>query len=338
MRGRVVLVLAVLVLVGLSIAGPPPAAAQWKPAKPITVIVPWAAGGITDQVVRVTAGEIERALGQKLVVVNQPGASGSVGTKNVLDAAKDGYTWASGAPHDLGAYKVLGMLETTIQDWHLFIVAATGTIVSVNPNTPYKDMGELLAAMRANPGQVSVGTAGQNSSGHLSIETIAQAAGLKYKHVPYDGGNPAVIATVAGETQVTTQLAPEQAEMIRAKRLRPLAVVATSPLELEGFGTIEPITKFVPTARPKVNYIGIFLPKGVPREVVDTLQGVWTTHVAKSDAVRKWAANRGALPVPMTGDEAFRVTFPTVQNSAWLYFEAGKAKVSPDTVGIPRPQ
>ncbi len=85
-----------------------------------------------------------------------------------------------GAPHDLGAYKVLGMLDTTIQDWHLFIAAATGTIVSVNPSAPYKDMNDLLAVMKANPGQVSVATAGVNSSGHLSIETIAQAAGIKY--------------------------------------------------------------------------------------------------------------------------------------------------------------
>jgi tripartite-type tricarboxylate transporter receptor subunit TctC len=311
--------------------------AQWKPARPVTVIVPWAAGGITDQVVRVAAGEIERGLGQKLVVVNQPGASGSVGTKNVLDAAKDGLTWASGAPHDLGAYKVLGMLDTTIQDWHLFLVASTGTLVSVNPATPWKTMDELLTAMKANPGQVSVATAGQNSSGHLSIETIAQAAGIRYKHVPYDGGNPAVIATVAGETQVTTQLSPEQAEMIRAKRLRPLAVVADAPLEIEGYGTIEPITKFVPGIKPKVNYIGIFLPKGTPKEVVDTLDGLWAKDLARSEAVRKWAANRGAIPAVLTGEAAFKVAFPTVQNSAWLYFDGGKAKVSPDTVGIPRP-
>src|SRR5215207_11133453 len=103
----------------------------WKPTKPITVIVPWAAGGSTDQVIRVTAAEIEKALNQKVVVVNQPGASGSIGTKNALEAPKDGYTWTSGAAKDIGTYKILGMVDTTVQDWHLYLHLALPTIVSV---------------------------------------------------------------------------------------------------------------------------------------------------------------------------------------------------------------
>ena len=75
---------------------------NWKPAKPVTIIVPWAAGGSTDQVTRITAAELEKHLGQKVVIVNQPGASGSIGTKNALEAARDGYTWTAGAAQDLG--------------------------------------------------------------------------------------------------------------------------------------------------------------------------------------------------------------------------------------------
>ncbi|HOM24950.1 MAG TPA: tripartite tricarboxylate transporter substrate-binding protein, partial [Thermosynergistes sp.] len=86
---------------------PVAASGEWKPDKPVTCIVPWAAGGSTDQITRVCAGELEGALGQKIVIVNQPGASGSVGTKTVLDAERDGYTWASGAVADLGTYKVM---------------------------------------------------------------------------------------------------------------------------------------------------------------------------------------------------------------------------------------
>ena len=109
-----------------------PASAQWKPTKPITIIVPWAAGGSTDQVTRVAAAEIEKALNQKVVIVNQPGASGSIGTKNVLEAPKDGYTWAAGAAKDLGTYAVLGMLDTRIQDWALFLSVANVSTLSVN--------------------------------------------------------------------------------------------------------------------------------------------------------------------------------------------------------------
>ena len=309
----------------------------WRPERPITVLVPWPAGGITDQVVRVTAGAVEEALGQTLVVVNQPGASGAIATQAALEAARDGYTWTSGAPHDLGAYPVLGMLDTRIEDWHLFIVTATGTIVSVNADAPWQTLPELLDAMRAEPGAISVATAGVNSSGHLSIETVAQGAGVTYRHVPYDGGNPAVIATVAGETQVTTQLAPEQAEMIRAGRLRPLAVVADEPLEIAGHGTIPSVTEFLPDLEPKVAYTGIFIPRGVPDEVIATLERIWAEEIPESEAIRTWAADRGAIMAPMAGEEAQEKAFPTVQNSAWLYYDGGKAQVSPDTLGIPRP-
>src|SRR5690348_18425938 len=114
---------AAAVAAALAIAGPA-AAQNWKPTRPINLIVPWAAGGSTDQVTRVTAAELEKVLGQKIVVVNQPGASGSIGTKSVWDAAKDGYTWAAGAAQDLGTYQTLGMLDVPAKDWHLFLSVA----------------------------------------------------------------------------------------------------------------------------------------------------------------------------------------------------------------------
>src|SRR3978361_966682 len=98
------------------------AAQNWKPTHPINLIVPWAAGGSTDQVTRATAAELGKALGQTIVIVNQPGASGAIGTRSALDAAKDGYTWTAGAAQDLGAYQALGSVNTNIQkDWHLFL-------------------------------------------------------------------------------------------------------------------------------------------------------------------------------------------------------------------------
>ena len=107
------------------------------------------------------------------------------------------------------------------------------------------------------------------------MEAIAKATGVKYRHVTYDGGNPAVVSTVSGETEVTTQLAPEQAEMIKGKRLRPLAVVADQPLTIEGFGTIPPITQFVKDFPKVTTGFGIFIPKGVPPEVAATVEKLW---------------------------------------------------------------
>ncbi len=313
------------------------AAAQWKPEKPITIIVPWSAGGSTDQVTRITAAELEKALGQKVVVVNQPGAAGSIGTKNALEAAKDGYTWTAGAAQDLGVYRALGMLDTNLADWNLFLHVANVAVVGVNANAPYKTLADLLAAMKAKPGQVAVATAGVTSGGHNAMEAISRATGVKYRHVTYDGGNPAVVATVAGETEVTTQLAVEQAEMIRAKRIRPLAAVSDKPVVIEGYGTIEPITKWVSGFKAATNYFGIFVPKGVPSQVTATLEKVWAQTIANNDAIKKYAASRGALFAPVAGEAAQKAAFPAVQANAWLMHEAGKTKVAPDTIGIPKP-
>ena len=313
------------------------AMAQWKPTRPINLIVPWAAGGSTDQVTRITAAELEKALGQTIVIVNQPGASGAIGTKSALDAPKDGYTWTAGAAQDLGAYQALGSVDTSIKDWHLFLNVANIQVIGVNPSRPWKTAKELLDDMKARPGQISVATAGVTSAAHNAMDQIVKATGVKYKEVSYDGGNPAVIAVVSGEADLTTQLAVEQADMIRGKRLRPLAAVSDKPLELEGFGVIPPLSNTVPGFSAPANYFGIFLPKGVPDEVVKTLGKIWADQMVKDAALKKYATSRGALFDPLYGEAAQKAVFPAVQSNAWNLFNSGKTKVSPDTVGIPKP-
>ena len=314
----------------------PAGAQQWKPTKPINLIVPWAAGGSTDQVTRVTAAELEKVLGQKIVVINQPGGSGSIGTKSAWDAPRDGYTWVAGAAQDLGVYQTLGLLDVPVKDWNLFLSVANVPVVSVNPNTPYQTMPQLIEGMKAKPGEVKVSTGGVASSSFNAIELIAKGADVKYRHVPYDGGNPAVVSTVAGETEVTTQLAPEQAEMIKAKRLRPLAVVANQPLTIEGYGTIPAITDFVKNFPEVTTGFGIFIPKGVPPEVVATVDKLWAEKIATSEKLKKYAAEKGALFTPLYGKAAYDAVWPTVVTDAYLLQDAGLAKVSPESVGIKR--
>lgn len=310
------------------------AQAQWKPTKPVTIIVPWAAGGATDQVTRLAAAEIEAGLGQKIVVVNQPGGAGSIGTKAAMDAPKDGYTWTAGAAKQLGTYPVLGMIQSKVDDFHLFLAVTNVSIVSVNPGTPYQTFPQLLEAMKANP--LPVATAGNSSSGHFAMEAIAKSTGAKYRHVTYDGGNPAVVSTVSGETQITTQLAPEQSEMLKGKRLRALAVVGEQALTIEGVGTIPPITQFVPNFPKVTTGFGIFIPKGVPAEVVATVEKLWAERVVTSEKLKKYAADRGALFTPLYGKAAFDAVWPTVVTDAYLLQDAGLAKVSPESLGIKR--
>ena len=321
-------------LLAAAVSLPMAAQAQWKPERPITIIVPWAAGGATDQITRMAAAELEGGIGQKIVVVNQPGGAGSIGTKAAMDAPKDGYTWTAGAAKQLGTYPVLGMINSKLSDFHLFIAVTNVSVVSVNPSSPFKTFPELLAAMKAK--QMTVATAGNSSSGHFAMEAIVSATGAKYRHVTYDGGNPAVISTVSGETELTTQLAPEQAEMIKAKRLRPLAVVGGQALSIDGFGSIPPITDFVKDFPEVTTGFGIFIPKGVPAEVVATVEKAWAERVVNSAKIKAYAAEKGALFTPLYGKAAYDAVWPTVVNDAYLLKAAGMAKVDPETLGIKR--
>ncbi|NJN40459.1 MAG: tripartite tricarboxylate transporter substrate binding protein [Gammaproteobacteria bacterium] len=321
---------------GLALAGPA-TAADWKPTKPIRIIVPWSAGGSTDQLIRTLAADLEDSLGQKVVVVNQPGGGGAVGTKAALDAPKDGYTWTSGAAKDLGTYVITGAIDTQLKDWNLYLATVNYTVLSVNPNSKFQSVEDIVKAMKSAPASVTIATGGINSAGGAAAEALKAAVSGEYKMVTYDGGNPAVQSTVAGETEATTQLVSEQYDMLRAKRLKPLAAYTTSAVTLPGVGSIPPITQFLPKAKVGPVHFGIWVPKGVPKEVVETMGKVWDAKIKSSDRLKKYAESKGLGVDVAWGDAAYKQAFETTQINAWQIFDGGKGKVSPDKVGFPRP-
>ncbi|WP_376098942.1 tripartite tricarboxylate transporter substrate binding protein [Roseomonas sp. CCTCC AB2023176] len=321
------------------LAAPPSIRAQgtaWRPERPVTLIVPWAAGGSTDQMARLVAAEMEGAIGQRFVVVNQPGASGSIGTKNALEAAKDGLTWAAGAAVDVGCYKTLGLLDTQLSDWNLFFAVANVNTICANPSSGFRDFDAFLQALRTRGGSVAISTAGVSSAGHNFMEAIRAATNIQYRHATYDGGNPATIAVVSGEVPVGAMLMVEAAEMIKARRLIPLAVQSERPVILSGFGEIPSIQRWLPNVPAPLNYFGVWTPKGVPQNVVDTVSAVWRDKIANSQRLKDYADQRAALFTPLAGQEAYDEAWKMVRQTAWLYFDGGKARVSPDTLGIQR--
>ncbi len=237
----------------------------------------------------------------------------------------------------MGAYTVKDLLDTTWDDWELFLNVANVSVVAVNVDSPYQDFGQLIDAMKAKPGQIAVATAGQLSAGHNAMQAIVKYTGVSYKHVTYDGGNPAVIATVAGEAEVTTQLAVEEADMLRGGKLRALAVLSDQALQLEGYGEIPPITNWVKKFKSAPNYFGIWVPADAPKEVIEAFGKIWDTTIKDSAKLKEYAAQRGAVFAPAWGKEAKKVAMPYLQIIAWNYFDGGTATVSPDTIGIPRP-
>ena len=310
------------------------AAAEWKPSGPINIIVPWGAGGSTDQITRVTAPIISEELGVSVVVVNQPGASGAIGTQEVLNKPRDGLTWTANAIANNATYSVSGLLEGAhIDDWHIYLSVANAPLISVPADSEFQDFGQLLEAFRERGAEITVATAGVTSSGGTAIAGLADAGGFKYRMVAYDGGGPAAIATAAGEAMVTTQLAVEQTELVRGGRLRALAVMSDQPLVVEGVDPIPPVTEWleIPLAP---DYFGIFIPRGVPDEVVAEMDRIWAERVMTSEDIKTYAETFGAVFAPSFGDEARALAMPIVIHEACSSVERGEAVNPPSSIGI----
>src|SRR5690606_25082401 len=147
--------------------------------------------------------------------------------------------------------------------------------------------------------------------------------------ITYDGGGPAAIATASGEAMVTTQLAVEQTELIRGKRLRALAVLSNQPLVLDGADPIPPITNWLPDMELAPDYFGIFVPTGVPEEVVATLDKIWAEKISTSEAIKTYAEPFGAVFAPSYGAEARALAMPVVILEACDAVERGEAVNDP---------
>jgi tripartite-type tricarboxylate transporter receptor subunit TctC len=325
MRKFLVFLIAVLVVVSF---------AQWKPAKSITVIVPWAAGGSTDQVTRMITSQMEPLLGRKFIIVNTPGGAGSIGTLNAWQAPHDGYTWTANATLDLTKYAVLGYMNVTHRDWTYFLCAEAPNVVVVNPNTPYKTIEDLVKAMRENP-EIPLSSAGTGSGGHVALEIFAEHLKLKYKHVPYAGGAPATTAVVSGEVVGNMQFIHEVADMARAGKLRILCTLASEPINLQGYGEIPSIRQWYPDFPDVRFHFGLIIPKDVPEEVLKTVGEVFE-KAANSDVFKEWALKQGLRPVCYYGKEAEDIVEQVARRVTWLLYDRGIATVSPEQFGIPR--
>jgi tripartite-type tricarboxylate transporter receptor subunit TctC len=332
MRRLLMRVMAGLLLVLAPVAA---YADDWKPDRPVTIVVPFPPGGTADQVARIIASEMQKKLNQSFIVINQAGATGAIGTRAVREAPKDGYTWLCNANRLVGTYSIMSDVKVSLDDFYQFLAITNVPVISVATAAPYASFGELLKDLQDKPGKITAGTAGPATSGHFAMEAIAQTAHIKYRLVNYQGGSPAVMSTVSQETVINAELASDQAEMIRAKRLKPLAALSDEPLELSGYGTIPSIKEWIPKLPAVTTQFGILIPKGVPQNVIDTVDRVWNSEIAHSATLKQWADDRGALMTVMSGSAAQAAVWPTVVSSAWMMNTAGLTRASPDTIGIP---
>ncbi len=331
-----VLMYAVLVLALVALSGNLSAQAKWKPTHPIQIIVPWPAGGASDTTGRMIAGQMESTLGQRMVIVNTPGGAGAIGTKEVWDRPHDGYTLTANATAGFVSYAMLGRMEQTHRDWVYFLPMYTPNVIAVKNDSPLKSLEDLIAAMKARPGALTVATAGVGSSGYFFIEQFKAAAGITYRHVPYAGGAPAVVAVASGESEMVPQLSIEVAELLRSGKLRALAVSTKDPLEIDGYGVIPPITKALPKFEEYGSYFGLMAPRDLPKDVLATLEDAFQ-KAAATKAVKDYAKMKGGIAISISGEKAAELTERLARKEAWILSDAGVATKSPVDFKIPKP-
>ena len=168
----------------------------------------------------------------------------------------------------------------------------------------------------------------------MALAALQEASGGEGRMIAYDGGGPAAIAAAGGEAQVTTQLASEQAELIKGGQLRPLAALSNQPLEITGIDPIPPITEWLPDMHTAPDYFGILIPAGAPPEVYATVDQAWQDAIMNSEEFKSYALDRGAVFDPAYGEEALEKAMPVIISEACARVDRGEAIVDPSEFGI----
>ena len=258
---------AALMLCGFTID----ALAQGYPSKPVRLVVGFSPGGAADVVARTLGEGLGRALGQPIVIENRAGAGSSIAAENVAHSAPDGYSVLIASPAAISVNPALNPKLSYRPNELVPItkVSASPLLIVVNPATGITSVDELIAAAKKSPGKLNYATSGIGSAPHFGAVQFSKVTSIDMVHVPYKGGGQAVVSVVAGETQLTFATPPSVLPMVRAGRLRALAVTNhdRSPLMPEVPGMAE---AGVPEFSIAFWY-GFFVPVGTPPEIVKKL-------------------------------------------------------------------
>lgn len=265
------------------------------PSKPVTLIVPQAAGGANDAIARVIAQKLTEQLGQSFIVDNRTGAGGNVGSVATARAKADGYTLMLTADSTMvinpSLYKSTGF--DTLKDFQpIGTVATAGYVLVANPTFPAKNMSEFIALAKQQPGKINIGSAGNGTMNHLIGEMLGKATGIDLVHVPYKASAAAVTDLVSGQVQVSVQSLPSSIAFIRTGKVKVLGVVNPKRIPaLPDSPTIgETVKGFGATP-----WYGVFAPTGTPKSVV-TLLNAEIAKALESKDVQERLAGVGCEP------------------------------------------
>jgi tripartite-type tricarboxylate transporter receptor subunit TctC len=280
-----------------------PVLAEDYPTRPIRILSPYSPGGISDIAARIVAGKLTEAWGQQVIVENRPGGNGFIAVTDAARATPDGYTLVMVTAGDITINPSLFKTVPYDVDRDLAPVSAVSDaplVLAANGETPYKTLADVIAAAKAQPGMLNVGSPGYGSINHLMLESISLNTGTKFTHVPYKGGAPAVQALVAGDIPLAIIASSTAAPHVASGKIRILGISTGErsplnpewpPLAQEGAGEIN-----------VSNWTALMAPKATPQPIIQKLSAKVIEILNMPDVKARFAAG-GVSTIPSTPTE-----------------------------------
>src|ERR1700741_288415 len=301
-RPRLVVLLAAALIAVLATQAAP-AWAQDYPTRPITLIVPYAAGGGNDLMARTAAEKMSKTLGAQIVIENRGGAGGSIATRQIAKADPDGYTLGLGGTGTLAIDPTLygNVGYDPRKDFEpLGLIGTSALVLVIHPSIPANNVKELIAYAKANPGKLSYASAGVGSGIHLAAEYFRFQAGIEMTHVPYKGSAPALTDLVGGHVSMYFSSMPPAIALVKEGKIRALGVtgLTRSPI----FPDLPTIAEAALPGYEAVLHSGIIAPAGTPKRAVTKLTAALRQAVMSDELKQKLAAD-GTEPLASTPAE-----------------------------------
>jgi tripartite-type tricarboxylate transporter receptor subunit TctC len=277
-----------------AVAGRAWAAAAY-PSRSVTWVLPYAAGGATGRLARPICERLSSRLGQPFILENRPGAGGNVGTQSVVEAAPDGYTiLGTSTANAINVTFDPSLPFDAARDLiHVAVLARMPLLLLVSNELPVKTLAEFVAYAKANPGKLSVGSAGPGTVQHLSAELFRAMAGLEWTNVHYRGSGPGLVDLSAGHVHAMFDNIASSLELLQGGKVRALAVTTREPSEVTP--ELPPIWTALP-GYETAGFYGTAVPRGTPQEIVELLNREINLAIA-DPAVRKAFNDIGAIPL-----------------------------------------
>lgn len=310
--------------------------ADW-PSRPVTAVSSTAQGGGADTVMRTLEPLLEERLKATINVVNKTGGTSSIATKYVYSQPSDGYTWLSCPGFNRGV-RVLGLIDTKAWEvWQYYGTDTSIASIGVLPDSPIKDMEDLIKRAKEKPGELRMSTNGPGGTWHLAALLLMRATGTKFRIVPYKGGKPATTACLEGEVDVALSGTHEQLPFVKSGQMRNLCVLSAKDLDIQG-QSLKSVVGFVPSLEPLTPIGGghsLALKRDTDPAIVKQLAEAFFDSVG-SKTFQEADAKKPRFPDPVVLEDADRraALWDTIASN--LLVEQGLAKRSLEDVGLPK--